>query len=382
MRLISLLALGLIAATSYHIPASAEQTDAPAASATKVDVKIVAKGLSEPWSMDFLPDGRVLMTERDGRMRIVNADGKIGAPIEGLPNVVKRGQGGLLDVRLAPDFATSGTIYFTLAEPRGQFRSGTSAVRAKLTLKGDSGAISDGEVIFRQEPAVASTRHYGSRIAFDKDGNLFITTGDRGSQMESAQDLETQIGKVIRITPNGEPAPGNPFIGQTGKDPMVWSYGHRNIQGAVVDPATGTLWATEHGPQGGDELNRVEAGKNYGWPVITYGIDYDGSKISDIQSKDGLEQPVYYWVPSIATSGLEIYTGDLFKDWKGNLLAGGLAGSVLERLVLKDGKVVAHEELLTGRGDRVRTVRQGPDGAVWVLTGSDDGHLLKLTPAS
>jgi aldose sugar dehydrogenase len=361
--------------------AQAAQTDAPAAPATLVEVEEIAKGLNEPWGLDFLPDGRMLVTERDGLMRIIAPDGAAGAPIQGLPEVAARGQGGLLDIRIAPDFATSGHVFLSYAEPRDGGKSATAAMRARLTITGDSGTLSEAEVIFRQEPAIASTRHFGSRLIFDKTGALFITTGDRGSELDAAQDLASQIGKVIRITTDGKPAGGNPFLGQDGKDPAIWSYGHRNIQGAALHPETGELWTTEHGPRGGDELNLTRAGKNYGWPVITYGIDYSGRKISDLTEKDGMEQPVYYWVPSIATSGLDFYTGDLFQGWKGNLLAGGLAGAMLERLVLDGDKVVASEKLLTERGDRVRAVRTGPDGAVWILTGDRNGLLLRLTPA-
>jgi len=347
---------------------------------TDITVEVVASGLKNPWSLQFLPDGRMLVTERVGTMRVVAKDGKLSDPIQGLPHVVQGGQAGLLDVLLAPDFATTGTVYFSYSEPRGVFRNGTSVVRAKLTLSDTGGAITDGTVIFRQEPAISGRHHYGSRLAWAKDGTLFVTTGERASERDSAQDLGTHLGKVIRINADGSVPKDNPFVGREDARPEIWSYGHRNLHGAAVNPATGQLWTTEHGAQGGDELNTPMAGKNYGWPIITWGIDYDGSKIGEGTTKDGLEQPIYYWKPSIATSGLTFYTGDLFKGWKGNILAGGLAGSVVERLVLEGGEVVAVEALLTDRGERIRDVRQGPDGAVYVLTDDSDGKLLRLIP--
>lgn len=361
---------------------AAEQTNAPAAPKTPITVTEVADGLENPWGMQFLPDGRILVTERPGRMKIVTTDGKVSDPIKGLPNVVQGGQAGLLDVLLAPDFAASGLIYFSYSEPRGNFTNGTSVVRAKLTLNDNGGEISDGLVIFRQEPAFAGRHHFGSRLVWNTDGTLFITTGERSSQRDLAQDLNTHLGKVIRINADGTVPKDNPFVGQDGKRPEIWSYGHRNVQGAALNPATGKLWTTEHGAQGGDELNIPLAGKNYGWPIITWGENYGGGKIGEGTTKAGLEQPIYYWKPSIATSGLAFYTGDLFKDWKGNVLAGGLAGAVLERLVLDGDKVVAVEKLLADRGDRIRDVRQGPDGAVWVLTDDADGKLLRITPAT
>lgn len=364
----------------FVTPAIAAQTQAPAAPKTEIVVEEVAKGLENPWGMQFLSDGRFLVTERGGKMRIVAKDGTISDPIEGLPNVVHGGQAGLLDVLLAQDFATSGLIYFSYSEPRGGFRNGTAVVRAKLTLTDKGGAISDGLVVFRQEPAFSGHHHFGSRLAWAKDGTLFITTGERSTQRDSAQDLGTHLGKVIRINADGTVPKDNPFVSRDDVRPEIWSYGHRNMQGAFVHPETGQLWTTEHGPQGGDELNTPMAGKNYGWPVITYGINYDDTPVGEGTSKDGMEQPVYYWKPSIATSGLAFYTGDLFKGWKGNILAGGLAAGVIERLVLENGQVTAVEPLLADRGDRIRDVRQGPDGAVYVLTDEGTGKLLRIVP--
>lgn len=361
-------------------PALAVQTAAPAAPKTDIVVEEVAKGLKNPWGMQFLSDGRFLVTERGGTMRVVGKDGTLSEPVAGLPHVVQGGQAGLLDVLLAPDFATSGLIYFSYAEPRGNFRNGTSVVRAKLALTNNGGAISDGVVIFRQEPAFSGRHHFGSRLAWAKDGTLFITTGERSSERDSAQDLGTHLGKVIRINADGTVPKDNPFVGRDDVRPEIWSYGHRNMQGAFVHPETGQLWTTEHGAQGGDELNTPMAGKNYGWPVITYGINYDNTPIGEGSAKEGMEQPVYYWKPSIATSGLAYYTSDLFKGWKGNILAGGLGAGVVERLVLENGQVTAVEPLLADYKERVRDVRQGPDGAVYVLTDESNGKLLRLSP--
>ncbi len=358
-------------------PAVAAQTAARKAPATPVKVDVVASGLENPWALQFLADGRMLVTERPGRLRVVSKDGTLSPPIAGVPKVFAQGQGGLLDVRLSPDFAKDGVVYLSYAEPRGEGKAGTAVARGRLSLDGAGGRLDDVKVIFRQEPAVASSHHFGSRIIPAPDGSLFVTTGDRGSRNES-QNPGSHIGKVIRIMPDGAPAADNPKSG--GWRPEVFSIGHRNIQGAVLDPATGKLWTVEHGARGGDELNQPEKGKNYGWPVITYGRDYSGAKIGEGTAKSGLEQPVYYWDPSIATSGLAIYAGVLFPGWKGNMLVGGLAGAQLSRLVVEGGQVVAEEVLLDGRGDRIRDVRVGPDGAVWLVVDARDGTILRLSP--
>ena len=369
---------------TFATTVSAEQTNAPEAPKTAIQVKEIAKGLQNPWSLQFLPDGRILVTERPGLMRLISMDGKVSEPVEGLPNVVNKGQGGLLDVLLAQDFATSGLIYFSFSEPRGGFANGTAVVRAKLVLEGGNGKIQDGVVVFRQEPPARSFYHFGSRLVWDKTGALFVTLGERADLSEGAQDLGSHLGKVVRILPDGSSPKDNPFESADDKRPEIWSFGHRNVQGAALDPNTGRLWTTEHGAMGGDELNHPEAGKNYGWPVITYGINYDGNKIGNgSTAKDGMEQPVYYWKPSIGTSGLAFYNADLFKGWKGNLLAGGLSGQRLERLVLESDKVVAVEHLLADRHERIRDVRVAPDGAVFVLTDDDkDGKVLRLGPAN
>ena len=367
------LALGLAA-----WPAAAAITDAPAPAApSKIKVETFAEGLDHPWGMQFLPDGRLLVTERPGTMRVVRKDGKLSEPIAGVPEVAAVGQGGLLDVLLAPDFATSGVIYFTYGEPRDGGKNGTAAARAKLVMEGDKGRLQDVKVIFRQEPAARSGHHFGSRLVWAKDGTLFITTGERNSLRKEAQNPANDIGKIIRINPDGTIPGDNPKL--EGWAPEVWSIGHRNMQGAALRPETGELYEVEHGARGGDELNRPEKGKNYGWPIITYGIDYSGAKIGEGSVKEGMEPAVYYWVPSIATSGLAVYTGDMFPDWKGNAFVGGLAGMQIQRLVFKGNEVVASEALLEDQGKRIRDVRQGPDGALWALT-DDTGEVLRITP--
>ena len=374
----SILALAL--AFTSTCDAAENANSAPPAKPTKVSVESVATGLENPWGMQFLPDGRILVTERPGRMRIVSKDGKLSEPIAGVPEVAAIGQGGLLDVLLAPDFDKTGTIYFSYGEPRGGDKNATSVARAKLVLEADSGRLEDVKVIFRQEPAIKSKFHFGSRLVWAPDGTLFITTGDRNHLRDEAQNPANTVGKVVRINPDGTIPDDNPKL--DGWAPEVWSIGHRNIQGAALHPKTGELFTLEHGPRGGDELNHAEKGKNYGWPIITYGINYDGSTITDITQKEGLEQPVYYWVPSIATSSLTFYDGDLFPEWKGNVLVGGLGGARVERLVLDGDKVVAAEVLLGDRGDRIRDVRQGPDGALWLLTDDKNGEVLRVVPAS
>ncbi len=375
------LAVCMVATLIGAPPAAAVITDAPApAKPSAIKVETFATGLDHPWGMQFLPDGRLLVTERLGRMRIVGKDGKLSPPIlQGLPEVAAVGQGGLLDVLLAPDFAKSGIIYLSYGEPREDGKNATAVARAKLVADGESARLEDLKVIFRQQPAAKSGHHFGSRLLWDKDGNLFITTGERNVLRAEAQNPANDIGKVIRIKPDGTIPADNPKL--PGWAPEVWSIGHRNIQGAALRPETGKLFTVEHGARGGDELNHPEAGKNYGWPVITYGIDYSGAKIGEGSEKEGMQPAVYYWVPSIATSGLAFYTGDLFPEWKGNAFVGGLAGAQLQRLVFEGDEVVAAEPLLEDQGKRIRDVRQGPDGALWLLT-DDTGEVLRLVPAS
>ncbi|MEO1280695.1 MAG: PQQ-dependent sugar dehydrogenase [Pseudomonadota bacterium] len=371
----------LISLSATPQTATAAQTNAPEAPTSNIGVETVVSGLANPWGLEFLPDGRYLVTERSGKLKIISADGASTITVTGVPKVRARGQGGLMDITLSPDHAETGLLYLSYSEPTGSRKSRTAVARAKLDLAGtDAARLSDLQVIFQQTPAVSSGRHFGSRIVVANDGSLFITTGDRGNQQQSAQDPQTTIGVVARINSDGTPHKDNPK--NAGWKPEIYSIGHRNIQGAAIDPDTGTLWTAEHGARGGDELNKPEAGKNYGWPVITYGRDYSGAKIGVGQKKDGFEQPVYYWDPSIATSGLEIVSGKQFSNWRGDILVGGLAGAQLSRLKLNNDRtsVVAEEVLLSGEGLRIREVREGPAGAIYVLVDERNGSLLKLTP--
>ena len=342
----------------------------------RVQLTTVASGLEHPWSLAFLPDGRMLVTERPGRLRYVTMKGEVSEPIAGVPAVHAAGQGGLLDVVLDPDFSANSTIYLSYAEPGDGDLNGTAVARARL----DRARLTDLEVIFRQSPKVKSNHHFGSRLVFARDGNLFVTLGERNTERQSAQDLGTHLGKIVRITRDGGVPADNPFVGRAGALPEIWSLGHRNVQGATLDPATGRLWAIDHGPRGGDEIDLPEAGRNYGWPVITYGTEYSGPAIGEGTAKPGMEQPLYYWVPSIATSGMTFYSSDVHPAWKGSLFVGALAAKLVARLEIgADGKVKAEERFPVG--ERVRDIRQGPDGALYLVTDEDAGRLLRLTPA-
>ena len=354
-------------------------TSPPAtASSTKtfdgVEVQVVARGLEHPWSLAFLPDGRMLVTERPGRLRIVDAHGRLSAPLAGVPEVWAHGQGGLLDVVLDPRFADNARLYLSFAQPGENGTAGTAVARARLA--GDR--LEDTTVIFRQLPKVDDGHHFGSRLAFDRGGNLFVTAGDR-MRWPFVQRLDHGQGKLFRITPDGDAPADNPFVGRDDAQPWIWSYGHRNAQGAAIHPGTGELWEVEHGARGGDELNIVRAGRNYGWPEITIGVNYDGQPIGTGQSAlPGMEQPVHHWTPSIAPSGLAFYTGDRFPAWKGNLFVGALAHHKLVRLTLDGDRVVGEEILLEAMGKRIRDVRMGPDGYLYLLTDEDDGELLRV----
>jgi glucose/arabinose dehydrogenase len=373
------LTAALASMLGLSMPLAAQTTKTPPVKTGQaIKVETFAKGLVHPWGMAFLPDGRLLVTERPGRLRIVSKDGTLSAPLQGTPKVYASGQGGLLDVQLGPDFASSGLIYLSYADPRDGSRNGTSVARAKLVTEGDGGRLEQVQVIFRQEPSYASSHHFGSRIVFTRDGSLFVTLGERFSAREEAQNPGNHLGKLVRIMPDGGPYSGNPK--KDGWRPEIWSIGHRNVQGAALNPATGKLWTIEHGARGGDEINIPEAGKNYGWPVISYGRNYDFTKIGVGTHKDGMEQPLYYWDPSIAPSGAAFYTGDLFPEWKGNLFVGALAGQALHRLVLDGEKVVGEEKLLADLGERIRDVRSGPDGAIWLLTDNPQGRVLRVVP--
>jgi glucose/arabinose dehydrogenase len=373
-------ALALAAFTTLPVEAQerAVEVAREKTQAGEIVVERVAQGLEHPWSLAFLPDGRMLVTERPGRLRIVT-NGTLSQPLAGLPRIQARGQGGLLDVVLDPGFARNRTLYLSFAEGRPEGGSGTSVAKARLNTAGTG--LEATQVIFRQEPAGTTGRHFGARLVFDREGNLFVTLGDRGNMSDDAQKLTGHIGKVVRITTDGKAAAGNPFLGRTDAKPEIWSYGHRNIQGATVHPTTGRLWTIEHGARGGDELNAPQPGRNYGWPVITYGVDYSGLKIGDGTTKSGMEQPVYFWDPSIAPSGLMFYTGDRFPQWKGNLFSGALAGSLLSRLSMEGDRVVGEERLLRDLRERIRDVRQGPDGLIYILTDSPEGQILRLRPA-
>ena len=379
MRSLTALAGFVLALFGLIGPSLAQISKAPVqVSPRPVKAETFARGLVHPWGLAFLPDGRLLVTERPGRLRIVDQQGELSAPIGGIPEVYANGQGGLLDVALAPDFATSQLVYLSFAEPRGGGKNGTSVARGRLTATGGSGRLDNTHVIFRQEPAYASSHHFGSRLVFMPDGSLFVTTGERFSQREEAQNPSNHIGKILRLMPDGTPYAGNPRL--PGWRPEVWSIGHRNVQAAALNPASGKLWTIEHGARGGDEINIPEAGKNYGWPVISYGRNYDGSKIGIGTHKAGMEQPIYYWDPSIAPSGAAFYTGSLFPEWQGNLFVGALAGQALHRLLLDGDKVVGEETLLSDLGQRIRDVRQGADGALWLLTDEPQGRILRVVP--
>ena len=366
-------------------PAFPGQTRAPLMTAgVDFEVQTVARELEHPWAVEVFEDGRMLVTERPGRLRIVTPDGALSPPVTGLPEVDARGQGGLLDVAIDPDFASNQTIYWSYAEPR-QDGNGTALARGRLITGDGDPRVEDVQVIFRQMPSLRSTMHFGSRIVFAPDGTLLLTLGER-SILEGrvqAQDLSSHLGKIIRIHEDGSVPQDNPFVGREDARPEIWTYGHRNIQAAAIHPETGALWIVDHGPKGGDELNQPEAGKNYGWPVITYGIEYSGEPVGEgITAKEGMEQPIYYWDPVIAPSGMLFYTGDLFPAWRGSLFIGSLVGEKLVRLTLEGERVIGEEWLLTDLGERIRDVAQGPDGAIYLITDAAAGQVLKLVPPS
>jgi glucose/arabinose dehydrogenase len=351
-----------------------------ASSAGQLDVQTVATGLVNPWALAFLPGGGMLVTERPGRMRLVTPEGQLSPPLQGVPEVRASGQGGLHDVILDNSFAQNKTIYFCFAERDGD--GGRTAVASATLVSGKQARLEDLRIIFRQEGPLSSGNHYGCRIVQASDGNLFVTLGEHFSHRDQAQNLANHLGKIIRIAPDGSAPKDNPFVGRDNAKPEIWSYGHRNQQGLALNPATGELWETEHGPRGGDEVNIIGKGKNYGWPVIGYGIDYSGAKIHDSTAKPGMEQPIKYWVPSIAPSGMAFYTAKLFPKWSGSLFVGALAGKMLVRLSLNGNTVSGEERLLQNLNERIRDVRQGPDGALWLLTDSSAGRILRVSPAA
>jgi glucose/arabinose dehydrogenase len=361
-------------------PAFPGQTRACAAqSSVRFDVAVVAKGLQRPWAVEPLPDGALLVTEKPGRLRVVSSTGELGPPIAGVPPVDARGQGGLLDVTLSPTFESDRTIYWSYAEPR-QGGNGTAVARGALSP--DRRSVDDVRVIFRALPTYDGTKHYGSRLAFGPDGMLYISTGERSDtpMRKYAQQLDSHLGKILRIKPDGSAPPDNPFVGQSGARPEIWTLGHRNVQAMAFDPQ-GRFWVVEHGAKGGDELNLIERGKNYGWPLVAYGEEYSGFSIRGaVTARPGYEQPRYYWDPVIAPSGAQFYTGDAFPGWRGSLFTGSLVDTALVRLVLENGRVIGEEHLLADRGQRVRDVRQGPDGALYVVTDEANGQLWRIAP--
>ncbi|MGE4220702.1 MAG: PQQ-dependent sugar dehydrogenase [Alphaproteobacteria bacterium] len=359
--------VGMLAAATAEAQTRVVETETG-----RVAVETLADGLEHPWGLAFLPDGRMLVTERPGRLLLLSADHLRRTRISGTPDVYARGQGGLLDVALAPDFPVSAMVYLSFAEP-GEGGASTAVARGRLVGERLEGL----QVIFRQVPKVDGGLHFGSRLAFAPDGTLFVTTGERG-KFDPAQDLATHLGKVVRIRPDGTVPSDNPFVGRPGVRPEIWSYGHRNIQGAAVHPMTGALWIHEMGPRGGDELNIPQAGGNYGWPLVSWGNHYNGGDIPDPPTRPDLLDAVRQWTPVIAPSGMAFYDGELFPRWRGSVLIGGLVAQGIVRLTL-DGERVAGEERI-GLGARIRNVRSGPDGAVYALTDEDDGRLLRLSP--
>ena len=365
-------------ATGFAHVSSAQIVNTYKSQDYQLRVVTVAKGLEYPWSLAFLPSGSMIVTEIGGTLRLVSPKGVVSAALKGVPDVYAQGQGGMLDVVLDRDFDSNATIYFSFAEP-GKDGGGTAVARARLDIK--SLRLTDVKVIFRAVPKVEGGLQFGSRLVIARDNTLFITIGDR-AQRERVQDFSINRGQVIRINLDGSIPRDNPFVGRAGYRPEVWSLGHRNPQGAALHPQTGKLWIHEHGAQGGDEVNVPEAGKNYGWPIISYGKFYSGEKIGVGTAKPGLEQPIYYWDPSIAPSGMAFYTGNRFAKWRGNLFVGALKFQLVSRLVLKGETIVAEERILAGLDERIRDVRQGPDGFLYLLTDSDNGRILRIEPVN
>lgn len=343
---------------------------------TPYEFKVLTEGLEQPWGITSLPDGRFLVTQKTGTMRIVSQDGTLSDPITGLPKVNSGRQGGLLGLTLDPSFTSNRMVYWVFSQP---LANGNLTAVAKGRLADDEKTIESAKVIYQATPAHKSELHYGGRILFDKTGHIIFSTGER-SDLETrplSQDLNTSLGKIIRITTDGKPAPGNPFEGRSDARPELYSYGHRNVQGLALHPVTGDLWNGEFGPRGGDEINRVQPGKNYGWPVITYGIEYSGGKVGDgIQQKEGMEQPVYYWDPVLSPSGMTFYKGNSIPEWENNLFIGGLSSSHIARVVIRDNKVVGEERLLADESQRFRDITQGNDGALYTVT--DQGRLYRI----
>lgn len=362
--------------TDYQPAFEGQTRIAGVKTSTPYDVKVLSEGLERPWGIAVLPDGRFLITQKAGTLRIAAQDGTLSEAITGLPEVNSNGQGGLLGTTIDPAFDSNRMVYWVFSQDTP---NGTLTAVAKGKLATDEKSIENAQVIYQATPAHKSNLHYGGRILFDKDGYLFVSTGERSDIVTrpQAQDLNSALGKVLRITTEGKPAPGNPFEGKSDARPEIYSYGHRNVQGLAFHPATGDLWEGEFGPRGGDEINRIQSGKNYGWPTITYGLEYSGKKIGDsIQQKDGMEQPVYYWDPVLSPSGMTFFAGNSIPEWENNLFIGGLSSTHIARLVIKDNKVVGEERLLTDEAQRFRDVQQGKDGALYAVT--DEGRLYRV----
>jgi aldose sugar dehydrogenase len=366
-------------------PAFAGQTRAPERKTNVAfDVVTVARGLDTPWGLVFLPDARMLVTERPGRVRVVTPDGTLSEPLTGLPPVDAQGQGGLLGLALDPAFASNNLVYWSYSEPQGDGTNNTAVARGRF-VDGPAPRLENVQVIFQQRPSLRSRAHFGGRLVFARDGTLFVTMGDRSvtSGRMQARQMDSLIGKIARINADGSIPQDNPFVGKNGVRPEIWSSGHRNVQAATLHPGTGDLWEVEHGTRGGDELNLVRKGSDYGWPNIAYGIEYRGGPILEgLTAKEGLEQPRYYWDPNIAPSGMAFYTGDLFPAWKGSLFIGGLGSNHLVRLTVDGERIVDEERLLGDMGERIRDVRQGPEGALYVLTDNARGRIVKIVPTA
>ena len=374
----TLLASACAGLALYGMAASAATVTTYQSELGQVTVTTVAEGLKYPWGLAFLPDNKgMLVTEKPGDLRVISGEGKISSPISGVPQVWAKNQGGLLDVVLSPDFKADRMVYLSYAEQGEDGKGGTAVGRGRLSE--DLTHLENFTTIFRQEPKLSVGNHFGSRLVFDRDGYLFIALGEN-NQRSTSQDLDKLQGKVVRIFPDGKIPKDNPFVGKKGVRPEIWSFGHRNQQGAALNPWTGTLWTHEHGAKGGDELNIIERGANYGWPLYTHGINYSGEPIPEAKGKTGpgITDPFHVWEKSPAISGMAFYDNDKFKRWNHNLFIGGLASEDLIRLQFEDDKVVHEERLLGERGERIRDVRQGPDGYLYVLTDDDDGELLKI----
>jgi aldose sugar dehydrogenase len=370
--------IGFIAAPLTALPllasAEAPRSPTPSSEAGAFRVTTVAQPIENGWGLALLPDGRMLVTEKAGRMKVFGKDGKLATELGGVPKVSAVGQGGLLDVTLSPTFAKDQLVYFSFAEPGDGGTAGTSVARGKLGAT----ALENVQVVWRQQPKVVGPNHFGSRIVFRADGTMFITTGDRFTHRPKVQDLATTIGKTIRVNADGSAPRDNPFVGRANVLPEIWSYGHRSMQAATLHPQTGELWTIEHGARGGDELNSPQAGRNYGWPVITYGVDYSGEKIGEGTEKAGMEQPVYYWDPVIAPSGAVFYTGKVFTQFQGDLFVGSLRPGGLVRLDLEGGRVMKETRYLGELNERIRDVQQGDDGLLYLLTDAPRGRVIRL----